>query len=123
MIDAKRYKGKIEVHTPLFGKPKLKIAGRDRTTLIHGLDKQVGIVKTALSAVGGEVPVLGCLCFLTPEGLLADSGLPVLRTLRVEGYPLYYPRRLAKRLNQDGPVSAERAERIHRSLAEVLTPA
>ena len=31
VIDAKRYKGKIEVQTPLFGTPKLKIAGRDRT--------------------------------------------------------------------------------------------
>jgi Nuclease-related domain len=30
VIDAKRYKGKIEVRKPLFGKPKLMIAGRNK---------------------------------------------------------------------------------------------
>jgi hypothetical protein len=38
VIDAKRYRGKVEVRSPLFGKPKLVIAGRDRTKLVAGLE-------------------------------------------------------------------------------------
>jgi Nuclease-related domain len=82
VIDCKRYKGKIEVATPLFGKPKLKIGGRDRTKLIDGLDKQVAHVKAALTDKSDDVPVHGCLCFVAPEGLLADTDLPILRTLK-----------------------------------------
>jgi Nuclease-related domain len=100
VIDCKRYKGKIAVATPLFGKPKLKIAGRDRTKLIDGLEKQVAHVKPALADISDDVPVRGCLCFVAPEGLLADVGLPVLRTLKINGYRLYYAKGLAKRLNQ-----------------------
>src|SRR5208282_3070952 len=41
VIDCKRYKGKIEVTTPLLGSQKLKINGRDRTRLVAGLERQV----------------------------------------------------------------------------------
>jgi hypothetical protein len=123
VIDAKRYRGKIEVLKPLFGAPKLKIAGRDRTKLLEGLDRQVAAVQAALEDIATDVPVQGCFCFVAPEGLLADSGLPVLRTLKVNGYPLYYPRRLAKRLNSSGPLSAEQARRTHARLADRLPPA
>src|SRR5215212_8396342 len=34
VIDTKRYKGKVAVSRPLFGKPKLTIAGRDKTKLV-----------------------------------------------------------------------------------------
>jgi hypothetical protein len=104
----------------LFGAQKLKIAGRDRTKLAEGLGKQVAVVKAVLVEVAPDVPVRGCLCFLAPEGFMADSGLPVLRTLKINGYPLYYPRRLAKRLNRRGPLMPEPARRIHAELAERL---
>jgi nuclease-like protein len=123
VIDAKRYRGKIEVRQPLFGAPKLKIAGRDQTKLIDGLAKQVAVVRAALEDAAPGVPVHGCLCFVAPEGFLADSGLPVLRTLKIKGYPLYYPRRLAKRLNRSGPLTPEQTRQIHAALAERLTPA
>ena len=123
VIDCKRYKGKIAVATPLFGKPKLKIAGRDRTKLIDGLDRQVAHVEAALALVAAEVPVHGCLCFVAPEGLLADVGLPLLRTLKINGYPLYYPKRLAKRLNRDGPITPHRAQRLQAELDRRLPPA
>ena len=54
---------------------------------------------------------------------MADSGLPVMRTLRIKGYPLYYPRRLAKRLNRSGSVTREQARQIHAALAEKLASA
>jgi hypothetical protein len=47
----------------------------------------------------------------------------VLRTLKIKGYPLYYPRRLAKRLNRSGPLTPEQARQIHAALAEGLAPA
>jgi len=123
VIDTKRYRGKIEVVKPLFGQAKLKIGGRDRTKLLDGLDKQVAAVRAALAGLADDVPVHGCLCFVPPEGLLADSGLPVLRTLKINGYPLYYPRRLAKRLNSDGPLTDDRARSLCADVAQRLPPA
>jgi len=120
VIDAKRYHGKIKVANPLFAAPKLKIGGRDRTKLVDGLGKQVAVVHAVLNTVAPDVPVRGCLCFLVPEGVLADSRLPLLRTLKIKGYPLYYPRRLAKRLNQDGPLTPDQARMIHAHLAASL---
>ena len=123
VIDCKRYKGKIEVAEPLFGKAKLKINGRDRTKLIDGLQKQVAHVRAALANVGEDVSVEGCLCFVAPEGFFVDVGLPVLRTLKINGYPLYYPKRLAKRLNQQGSITAEQAQRLQAELDRRLPPA
>lgn len=123
VIDAKRYRGKIDVRNPLFGRPKLLIAGRDRTKLIDGLERQVGVVREALSGTAAEVPVHGCLCFLDPEGFLAESGLPALRRLKIRGYALYSPRRLAKRLNESGALAEESALRIHAELAVRLRSA
>lgn len=85
VIDTKRYHGKIEVIKPQFGAPRLKIAGREKTKLLDGLGKQVAVVQAALAGLADDVPVHGCLCFVAPEGLLADSGLPLLRTLKING--------------------------------------
>jgi hypothetical protein len=123
VIDTKRYKGKIEVHSPLFGQAKLKIAGRDRTNLIDGLDGQVAAVRAALVDMGSDIPVHGALCFVAPKGRFADVGLPVLRTLNIRGYALYYARRLAKRLNGPGPLSPEFARIVHAELAKRLPAA
>jgi hypothetical protein len=120
VIDCKRHRGKIEITQPLFGRAKLKINGRDQSKLIDGLDKQVARVLEASADIAAEIPVHGCLCVLAPEGLLADSGLPLLRTLRLNGYPLYHPRRLAKRLNRPGPLGAELTRELHAGLAERL---
>ncbi len=123
VIDAKRYRGKIEVHKPLFGAPKLTIDGRDRTRLIAGLARQVSAVEAAVSDIAPGVPVHGCLCFLTPEKPRGEIGLPLLRTLRIDGYPLYYPRRLSRRLNRSGSLTPERARELHAALAQRLSPA
>jgi hypothetical protein len=123
VIDAKRYRGHIAVEKSLSRPAKLKIAGRDRTKLLVGLERQVAAVKAALTALADDVPVHGCLCFVAPEGLLADVGLPVIRTLRINGYPLYYPARLARRLNRPGPLSPERARALRNELCARLPPA
>ena len=123
VIDAKRYRGKIEVRSPIFGKPKLVIAGRDRTKLLTGLEKQVNVVTEVLAEVAPDIPVQGCLCFVAPEGLLADVGLPIMRTLKINGFPLYYLRRLAKQLNRPGAVTRDEAATICLALAQRLLPA
>lgn len=118
VIDTKRYKGKIEVAKPLFGRPKLEVAGRDQTKLIEGLTRQVAAVRSALADLGHDgVPLHGCLCFVAPAGLLAGGGLPSLRTLRIDGYALYSPAKLARRLNGRGPLTPERAVALQLELA------
>ena len=91
VIDAKRYTGKVAVSRPLFGQPKLTINGRDRTKLIDGLAKQVALVEAMAAELAPGVAVRGALCFV-------DADLPLLRTLTSNGYPLLYPKSLAKRI-------------------------
>ena len=113
VIDAKRYRGKIAVAGVWLRSERLLIAGRDKTKLIDGLEWQVATVRRALDKGGfADVPLHGCLCFVQPEGLLADVELPLLRTLRVRGLPLYYSRRLCRALSRPGPLEAGRAAQI-----------
>lgn len=121
VIDCKRYKGRIEVANPLFGGQKLKIARRDRTHLIGGLEKQVAHVLAAID--DATVPVHGCLCFVASEGRLTGVGLPTFRTLEIKGYALYYAKKLSKQLNTSGPLSAAETEEIAMQLAELLPSA
>jgi len=118
VIDAKRYKGRIEVRKPLLGDSKLMIRGRDRTKLVDGLRRQVGAVRDGLSLKEQDVQVHGCFCFMNPEGQAGGSGLPLVRTLSIDGFPLYYPRRLSKRLNQAGTIGAEQAAVLAEALVE-----
>jgi hypothetical protein len=111
VIDTKRYKGKVAVRRPLFGKAKLTIAGRDRSKLMDGLDKQVALVRAALESIDREVPVYGALCMVHAE-------LPLLSTPKFRGYPLLHRRALAKRLNATGPLDAARARWLAERLGE-----
>jgi hypothetical protein len=121
VIDAKRYRGKIRVDTPWRGPQRLRIAGRDRSKLVVGLDKQVSIVKESLAGIE-DLHISGCLCFIAPEGWLASAELPAFRTLRVQGYPLYSVRRLARELRREGPLSTERLQAIQILLAQSFPP-
>ncbi len=123
VIDAKRYKGKIEVRKPLFGAEKLLIAGRDKTKLLDGLERQADAVRQALERGLEHVPVHACLCFVNPDGQRGGSTLPIMRTLQVRGFPLYYPRRLAKELNKPGELSADRMRHLAESLRRVFPSA
>jgi hypothetical protein len=116
VIDAKRYKGKIEVRRPFFGDPQLVIRGRSRPKLVEGLQRQVDAVRSALASAETEVPVHGSFCFINPKGQASGSGIPLVRTLSINGFSLYYPKRLAKRLNQPGKLGGDEA----RALVEIL---
>jgi hypothetical protein len=90
--------------------------GRNRTRLLEGPGRYVADVKAALARLADDAPVHGRLCFVAPAGLLSDIGLAILRTLKIDGYALCYPRRLAKRLNKRGSLTPERANLLHAEL-------
>ena len=123
VIDAKRYKGKIEVRRPLFGDEKLLIAGRDKTKLVEGLKRQVEAVQAVVESLARPLPVHGCFCFVNPDGQAGGSGIPTFRTLKVDGFSLYYPRRLAKRLSQPGEIDDEQTQLLVDLLVQRFSPA
>jgi hypothetical protein len=123
VIDAKRYKGKIEVRKPLFGDAKLVIRGRDKTKLVEGLRHQVEAVRAALAIVEQDVAVGGCFCFINPDGQAGGSGIPLFRTLSIDGFPLFYPRKLSKLLNRPGPLDEERMAILTEALVELFPSA
>jgi hypothetical protein len=100
IIDAKRYKGRVAVSKPLLGDAKLRIAGRDKSRLADGLARQVDAVQLVMSELGIAFPVHGAFCFV-------DSELPTFGTLSFRGYPLLYPRGLARRIKARGPCEPE----------------
>jgi nuclease-like protein len=103
VIDAKTHRGKLEVRRTggLFSPrvERLYIAGRDKTTLLVGLAKQVTAVTAELASAYPAVPVDGALCFVGTE-------LPWLGE-SIGGVPLVGRRGLAKLLNRSGDLSGE----------------
>jgi hypothetical protein len=118
IIDTKRYKGKIEVAKPLFGAAKLKVDGRDQTKLVAGLTKQVELVKPVVAALGlgDSLPLHGAFCFV-------EGDLPLLGTLRINGYQLLHRRSLPKRVNADGPLTVDDIVAATEALARAFPPA
>ena len=123
IIDAKRYKdAAIEVRsTGGLLRPrveKLFVAGRDRTKLLDGLNKQHAAVEAALASYrGGPTPsVTTVLCFV-------DANLPLFGTLSIGAVPLLGPRGTSKLLRRPGGLDAAGREALHRHLAMMLPPA
>ena len=110
VIDTKRYQGKVAVSKPIVGQAKLMIAGRDKSKLVDGLAKQVALVQDVMATLAPEVTVHGALCFI-------DSELPLLGKLTFRGFPLLYPKSLAKRINADGPTPPADIRAIAAALA------
>ena len=67
-------------------------------------------VKDVLTDTAADVPGHGALA-------LVDADLPILGRLSFSGYSLLYPRQLAKRASQPGPVAAERIPELALQLA------
>ncbi len=122
VIDAKRYKGKIEVRKPFLRSPRLLIDGRDKTKLVEGLARQQETVRAELAETAPEMPVHACFCFLNPAGQPGGSGLPLFGTPSINGFPLFYPRKLTKRLNAPGELTTESRREVAELLARALPP-
>lgn len=110
VIDAKRYKGRVETRGGgLLSRrpPELYVGGRNQQKLVNGVQRQVQAVQQSLD---GRVPVRGALVFIGAEfGLLAAP-------VTLEGIWIGWGSALRKRLRQTstGPV---RAELVARTLA------
>jgi hypothetical protein len=63
-----------------------------------------------MSELAPAVPVQGALCFV-------EADLPVLRKLNFNGFPLLYPKPLAKQLNSPGPLTPARVRQLAAALA------
>jgi hypothetical protein len=110
VIDSKRYKGKVSVTTPLFGQSKLVINGRDQSKLADGLAKQVALVEAVMVEIAPGIQTRGALCFV-------DADLPLFGKLNFRGFRLLYPKALAKLMNAEGSVSADRVRAVASELA------
>lgn len=98
VIDAKTHHGALEVRrSGGFFSPReerLYIAGRDKTSLVKNLAKQVTAVAAELTAMYPAVPVYGALCFVGTELPWFDEN--------IGGVPLVGRRGLAKLLKRSG---------------------
>ena len=118
VIDAKRYRGKVGAADRGFKGERLFVNGRDRTKIVDGLDRQVKVVRQALSDLGqDEVSVQGVLCFVRRNFVLGEG------KQTVRGHLLLRPRPLARRLTAKGPLNREAIEALAHALAAVLPSA
>lgn len=116
VIDSKNVRGKPEVvrRGPLLGKRSdhLLVAGRDRTSLISGVETQLREVVAALTDLGvPETPVAGVLCWVRTDDL------PVLGTVQLREVSVLGPRRTAKLACRRGPLGAGRIHELTVALA------
>jgi hypothetical protein len=117
VIDAKAVRGKVRVVRPLLGKPRLLVAGRNRTNFADGLDRQVAAVRNALAEAGDrDVAVKGVLCFTRAD-------LPLFGSSQIGAHRLHYERALARRLRRRGPLDSDEIERLAGILARAFPAA
>lgn len=64
IVDAKKYKGRIEVVSKLFADKQLLVAGRNKTKLTEGLHRQQAAIQRALLPDARTVPIHMVLCFV-----------------------------------------------------------
>jgi hypothetical protein len=119
VIDAKNIKGRVRIErTGGLLRPrveKLRVAGRDRTKLVEGLERQVAAVRAALTEIDhGVVPVEGVLCLVDPEGL------PLFGTLRMRDVAIVGSRGAAKLTARPGALTADQVAAIVDGLARRL---
>lgn len=91
----------------------LMVGGRDRTTLVDGADKQVGLVRAAL-ADQPDVPVRGMLCFI-------DADWPLIGgDFMVRDVGVLWPKKLSRLLTAPGPLAPDRIAELQWQLHEAL---
>lgn len=116
VIDAKRYKGRLELKVEGgIVRPrveKLLVGRRDCTKLVDGVLNQVGLV----SEIVGDLPVVGALCFV-------EADWPVVGgSFSTRGVRVLWPKRLAQHLRESAGAEVDVAE-VHRALAAAFPPA
>jgi Nuclease-related domain len=119
VVDAKRYKGKVERRDSggFFRTDyRLYVGGRDRSKLVVHLESQVRTVRQALN--GTVVPaVIPVLCFVDSEWGLFTS------PLRFGDVRVLWPKMLGKLVRSKGHLTAAEISAVERQLAHALPPA
>lgn len=117
VIESKHVRGEVRAAGGgwLSGPPRLLVDKRDRTAWIEAVLDQGRAVWSVLAAAGfADLPLYGCICLPDP------SGLPPLGTIEIDGVRVLGPRRLAKRLAADGPLSVIQIDSAAAALARGL---
>ncbi|MGA4506716.1 nuclease-related domain-containing protein [Propionibacteriaceae bacterium G1746] len=118
VVDAKRYAGqrpqlRVEGGVVRPRVEKLLVGGRDRSSLVGGMHKQVGLVRAAL-ADRPQVPVHGVLCFVQAEWPLLGGDFSV------EGVSVLWPQRLAQWVTNPGPLQPDHIAELQWRLHEAF---
>lgn len=123
VIDTKTHRGKVHVERVggLLSERRslLRIAGRDRSALIDGVERQMELVSAAVQSIDRRllVDVRGALCFPNVDGL------PILSELSVRGVMVSGPRAVAKLARRAGPYDVETIDAIWSHLGGSFPPA
>ena len=119
VIDAKKYKGKIETRDAggwLKTDMRLYVNGRDRTRLVDGVLRQVDAVRRVLDDSFPDVPVLGVLCFI------GSHWGRKMRPKHIKSVTAVWPMALAEHVAVDGDF-AEQIPGLAEFLRQSLRPA
>jgi hypothetical protein len=118
VVDAKRYRNsrpELRVEGGLI-RPRVEllyVGGRDRTTLVAGMYKQVDLVRVALADQPG-VPVRGVLCFI-------DADWPVIGgSFTVSDVAVVWPKKLKALLTEPGPLDQDQIADLQWRLHETF---
>jgi len=119
VIDTKRIAGTVRVRREggLFSESQrqsLIVAGRDRTSLVEGVCRQVATVDALL---GGGVSVVGAMCFIE------SGGLPLFSKPKLAGVHIAGPRHVARLARRDGPHTPDEVHEIAERLRIALPQA
>lgn len=122
VIDSKTHRGDVHVEHVggLFSSRRqvLQINGRDQTTLIDGVERQVEYVRQTLADTGEAAPsIRGAMCFPNTDGL------PLFRQLMVRDIVIDGPKPVARLAARPGPLQPEDIVRIWQVLARQFPPA
>jgi hypothetical protein len=120
VIDAKKYKGKLERRDRggwFTCDERLFVNGRDRTVLADGVRAQAEAVRDHLGAAFDGLPVRPVLCFVDVEVSLL--GRPFL----IKGVTVTWPRAMQKAVAAPGPVAPDTIHAAADHLARQLPPA
>jgi len=118
VIDSKHYRNggpELRVEGGLL-RPRtelLYVAGRDRTGLVEGMHKQVGLVRSVLADVP-DVPVRGVLCFVRAEWPLIGG------SFTVRDVAVLWPKKLKVLLTEPGPLKTEQIADLQWQLHEAF---
>jgi hypothetical protein len=122
VIDSKTHRGKVQVDRVggLFvpRRTVLLINGRDRTSLVDGLERQIGFIRSALSRSEYEgIDIRGALCFPNVDGL------PLVGQLAVRDVVIDGPKPIAKLAGRAGPLGPDAVDRVWQELRRLFPPA